>query len=75
MSDSATALCVGDIHTGPVTSVKRFGVFVAVGDIQGLVDAWWLQENVETWPVLGATLSVRIEKVHDDGKLTLSIVQ
>ncbi len=74
MSDTPAPLTVGDVHTGPVTSVKRFGVFVAVGSIEGLVDSWWLQKNVEVWPKLGDTVEVRVEDVREDGKVTLSLV-
>ena len=74
MSDSPAPLVVGDIHTGPVTSVKRFGVFVAVGGVEGLIDGWWLQKNVEVWPEMGQQVTVRVENVRDDGKVSLSLV-
>jgi len=74
MTDTSAELAVGDIHTGPVTSVKRFGVFVAVGSVEGLVDSWWLQKNVEVWPKKGDTVRVRVEAVRDDGKVSLSLV-
>ena len=73
-SASSTSLVVGETHTGPVTSVKRFGVFVAVGGVEGLIDSWWLQKNVEVWPKLGDQVSVRVETVREDGKVSLSIV-
>ena len=69
-----TSLLVGQVHSGPVTSVKRFGVFVAIGGIEGLVDSWWLQENVQVWPKAGDTVKVCIEAVRDDGKISLSLV-
>lgn len=74
MSDTTAPLAIGDIHTGPVTSVKRFGVFVAVGGIEGLVDSWWLQENGVAWPKLGDQVKVRVEDVRADGKVSLSLV-
>jgi len=67
-------LIVGEIHTGPVTSVKRFGVFVAVGGVEGLIECWWLQKNVEVWPEMGQQVTVRVENVRDDGKVSLSLV-
>jgi ribosomal protein S1 len=71
---NAPALVVGQVHRGPVTSVKRFGVFVAVGDIEGLVDAWRLHESRQAWPALGETVTVCIETVREDGKVSLSLV-
>lgn len=66
-------LVVGQVLTGPVTSVKRFGVFVAVGGIEGLVDSWWLQEHRQTWPSVGDTVEVCVEAVREDGKVSLSL--
>lgn len=74
MSKPSTPLVVGEVHSGPVTSVKRFGVFVAVGGIEGLIDGWWLREHAETWPNEGDTVTVRVASVHDDGKVGLTLV-
>jgi ribosomal protein S1 len=49
-------------------------VFVAIGGIEGLVDSWWLQENVQVCPKAGDTVKVCIETVRDDGKISLSLV-
>ncbi len=74
MADQHPPLAVGDVLTGPVTSVKRFGAFVALGEVEGLVDAWWLQENGRAWPVLGTTVTVCVEKIDENGKVSLSLV-
>lgn len=74
MSSPSARLVVGDVHCGPVTSVKRFGVFVAIGGVEGLLDAWWLQKNVAVWPKVGDQVRVRVETVRDDGKVSLSLV-
>lgn len=74
MQDLSPAnLSVGEIYEGRVCSVKRFGVFVALDGVEGLLDSWWLQKNVETWPTLGETVSVRVEKISEDGKVSLTL--
>ena len=61
---------VGSILEGKVTTITKFGAFVAVENYyQGLIPKQELHQKLR----IGDVVPVRVAEVRDDGKLTLSM--
>ncbi|MEK6221983.1 MAG: S1 RNA-binding domain-containing protein [Chloroflexota bacterium] len=70
----------GMTHSGAVTNITHFGVFVDLGGIEGLIHlsevSWGRVANLNDFINIGETVEVMILKLHEDkGRISLSLKQ